>query len=81
MKNLFVTLLIIAFSTQTLVSQPETILFDEIDESWGLAQNSDEWEDFDTAFLKVKVNKLSEGERKTALLFAGISILVVPLFN
>lgn len=80
MKKLFVTLLVIAFSTQTLVSQPEAIEFDEIEESWDIAQNPNEWEDFDTAFIKVEVNKLDKGERKIALLFAGISILVVPLF-
>ena len=69
----------IFFSLSTF-SAHTAINVDEIEEAWQLGQKADEMQDFNTAILMVEVNKLTWSEKKAAMAYAGVSILIVPLF-
>ena len=79
MRKLFFTIAIV-FALNALSAQPDTFNADGMEEAWILGQNGEEVQVFDAAILKAEVNKLSKSEKKAAAVYAGLSILVIPLF-
>jgi len=79
MKKLFFTIAIV-FAVNALSAQPDTINTDGLEETWIPGQNAEEMQVFDAAILKAELNKLTRSEKQAVVVYAGLSILIIPLF-